>query len=1198
MKTDGVVDQVTTFLRGFSTLEWVLLVIGLLVLLVAGALVWRHRRRAAAHEAAAPIAAAPVKPVVQLGKQLQADARRFRRALPAPARRSFDSFHPVVVLGTESSGKAAIIERFAGVAQRRVELGPHAELAGSQLRCLLGGEVVVFDPSEDVVRAPRELVGGGLARALAPMLRRRAPIVVVCISPEALDKQSEPQLAELGSALRAKLDVLSAMRDEPCTVRVVVSDVPGFARFDALFRLIQLPGIPSVLSIARVDDEAVCDTLLEYANEIGTALTLLSPQATLELVGFLEALPQLSSALSVLLGELFANAGELTPRPDGLYLLPAEGGPNPLVIPEGMLRPGPSPLLKHRVVALSLAVAGAGILLAGYRADAAKWDRAAAAATSYELKAERELDLRLAIRAYTGNEPGGLTDRLRPGFFVQGPAVVACSFVEQVRQDFLLGALNDALAPPPGQRYPERALYAAATLYASSDGDVGHLISDRSDQFATAMGLEPSLLADYLRMARPYRDLRGLERLRDAAQAVTPDGVSDQLARFLALLAPDRTWTASELEETQKLAGELRPELDKLAPFGSAQRILSTPPFDHLAPTFKAHAARFDLLAQLWDNRASLDKFLERVLESVPSGPEVALHSFTELTAALARKLAATSPSVQATLVIANHAYEIDAAAFARAVHGGEVERVVAGFVDQVAGEGARALLSDAAQWKEVPLSIQWPAGTSGAQSHVRAFTREAFEGDVKRAVFATHQLLDRLGDHPRLQQQIAQLLGQSLEAYALGYEQELERIMSSFRFDVSSEVAAQRVLRVLSGPRSPLRALVAAVAHDADLGLIGDKSGFFEPMTSVEDHYGGLAALLAAGKNGDPFIGYQDVLRTLAGGLGATPPAAKPAPAGAGAPGAASTAITGRLSPAGTLAFAQVTGATDTPLAALDAWLADKALTDEVIDVFRAPVRSVYAIGARDVEGALGAWARDVDASVDADLFSRFPFERRSGDDLDPQTLNAWLQPKRGRLASELIPAVAGLVAQGRSWDGRARHRQAHPCNSDDVCVRVPPTLLALLDRLAAASELLWDDAGKPRPLEVAVTPRPFTLAADGPLPELVRLSVGEATVFYFNQRPRRTTLALDWTRDQTATLSVQLKQSGSLSLTPPAVMANGTPWSFFRLLQQAERRGSTYTWRVPIAPNQAMSVSFDVSDPLAPNATVSKALVSRGPQ
>jgi len=32
MKTDGVTDQVMSILRGFSTLEWVLLAIGLLVL--------------------------------------------------------------------------------------------------------------------------------------------------------------------------------------------------------------------------------------------------------------------------------------------------------------------------------------------------------------------------------------------------------------------------------------------------------------------------------------------------------------------------------------------------------------------------------------------------------------------------------------------------------------------------------------------------------------------------------------------------------------------------------------------------------------------------------------------------------------------------------------------------------------------------------------------------------------------------------------------------------------------------------------------------------------------------------------------------------------------------------------------------------------------------------------------------------------
>jgi hypothetical protein len=241
-----------------------------------------------------------------LGERLVADARAFRRGLPALARRSYDSFQPVVVLGTESSGKAAIVERFSGVAQRRIELGPGAEHAGGQLRCALGGDVVVFAPSEESVRAPEG--SAGLARALAPTLRTRPPLVVVCIAPELLDTHTAPQLATLGGMLRAQLDLLAAVRDEPCTVRVVMSDVPG-------------PGTEAILSIDHVDAPALHASLRRYADEIAEPLDRL---------GFLEVLPDLASALAVLLGEVFAPAGHFTPRPDGLYLVPVEGGPNPL----------------------------------------------------------------------------------------------------------------------------------------------------------------------------------------------------------------------------------------------------------------------------------------------------------------------------------------------------------------------------------------------------------------------------------------------------------------------------------------------------------------------------------------------------------------------------------------------------------------------------------------------------------------------------------------------------------------------------------------------------------------------------------------------------------------------------------------------------------------------------------------------------
>jgi type VI secretion system protein ImpL len=464
----------------------------------------------------------------------------------------------------------------------------------------------------------------------------------------------------------------------------------------------------------------------------------------------------------------------------------------------------------------------------------------------------------------------------------------------------------------------------------------------------------------------------------------------------------------------------------------------------------------------------------------------------------------------------------------------------------------------------------------TGAETHARIYTREVFQTEVTPAALGLRGLLDRMTDSPALRDQLAQQLGQALEAYATGYEQELARVIASFHVELSTEVAAQRILRVLAGAGSPMRALIAVVAHDADLGLAADNASVFDAMVAIQEHYGALAQLLVAGKAGDPFAAYQDVLRALAGRLAAVP-ADKPGAAAAPSP---SAAIAARLSPAGALAFGAAQGAPDAPAAALDAWLADKPLTDELADVFRGPVRAVYALGARNVEAALAAWDRDIDAAAEAEVFSRFPFDRSSGDDLDPETLTAWLGPKRGRFAAELLPAVAGFVVQTRGWDGRAHHGAAHPC-SDELCVHVPSALLARFDRLAAAADALWDDAGKPRALELSVTPRPFTLTGGGPVPELVRLTVGDQTAFYFNQRPKRTQLALDWTHDQTASLSVQLKQDGSVLLTPPAVVSSGTPWSLFHLLQQAERRGQTYTWQIKLSTSQVLTVGYDVVDP-----------------
>jgi len=83
--------------------------------------------------------------------------------------------------------------------------------------------------------------------------------------------------------------------------------------------------------------------------------------------------------------------------------------------------------------------------------------------------------------------------------------------------------------------------------------------------------------------------------------------------------------------------------------------------------------------------------------------------------------------------------------------------------------------------------------------------------------------------------------------AHALGclaYDQEryddavteLERVYRSFRVEISSEVAARRVLHTLAGAASPLRELARTVAYHASLGVGVAGPPFLDPMVPIQD--------------------------------------------------------------------------------------------------------------------------------------------------------------------------------------------------------------------------------------------------------------------------------------------------------------------------------------------------------------------------
>jgi hypothetical protein len=1181
MKAPADLKVLTQLPRPGTSVALILLVVVLLA--ATAALVWYLRKRSKAAKAAAASEPSELVPVdTTAGDEVVGAWRLFRQGLPGRARRSLQEFQPIVVLGTESSGKAELVERFSGVAQRRAEIGAPAQATDAGLRLHLGTDCLVAELSEEVCRARMDTVDAGLRKAFGDMLRLRTPIVAVTVSPETLEKRSELELRELGSALRAKVELLAELRGEPLEVRVVVPELPGASGLRALFLLAQMPGVSNVLPLGHGEEPAIRAQLLALTDLLSEALVSHPPEDTLAVVELLESIPRLSQALAALASELLSEGDAVSGvRSGGLYLVPLATGPNPLRIPEALLRPQPHPLLKHRLIALSAGVALAAWLGGGYAHHAGVWSSASAAAAGYEVERHDEEHMRKLIRDYAKSEgTGTVMGMLLPRYFTRGPRVASCAFVEHIRQHTLRDELVDEicrssnnisaeLAPKcthvTGQEKtaaaPEELLYLLALLYASSDNDLQTIVRQGREQWA-AVTLTVPIIDDYLDLAGPNQNVELLEMLWSYA---FEGAHHEELAHTMAFLEP-LTKAASGLPHPASLVEkglEVREILRDRGRFGHAAAVLDSRAFESkplgsYAALFKRHRERLELLAELAERRSDLEKVVDAVAGGVDAKAGDGLGDVPALVRRLETVLGEKHDVSTIAFELGGTSVKVQLGAVAKALRDARLRAIVEAFSEQ-APDDELALLGfrEADRRAEVSLHARWPEGVTSVPTLLRPYTREGFEKSVKPNLVALDKLLEQMTDLPRIHEQVFRIVGAAMGRYAADYEGAIDGVYGGFKLGAVSAVGLKRVLRTLAGGGSPLHDFLGDIAHHTSLGVDKLDVELLDALLSMEVKYGPVAKIADPEKPGGPLVAYQDILRDAV--LRLDP--------GANAGVAETSSFAARLAPLGRLAFAAMADAKSSPVEAARTWAQAQQLDDELARPFLAPLERLAAHAGEDLGKSLTLFHRELLRNLEIELYSRFPFAAQAQDEVNPEELEQWLNPTRGRVTRDVVGALTPLVRRAVGFEGTHAFTTSASCGGDASCVAAMAPLLGTINDLARVSALLWSDDGKMQPVRVRIIPHPLRVAANAAAkPVAVRLVVGDGRVDYFNQRPAETVLELDWTKRQTAALSVDMASKDPVkSFEPPAVVVSGTPWSFLRLLQKGQRSGSTRTWHVP---------------------------------
>lgn len=1171
-----------------SRVSALLIVLVPLVLLI-GAWLWKRRGKlfskvgtGLGRRTDSGLAAPP--PTVS-GNQLRHTWKRFLRTLPRTYQRSLLGFDQFVVLGDAASGKSQVVDLYTDWRRQAKQfLGSH--VFDSHMDIYLGSRTVVTELAPSVLFELGPKCRTALRRLWAPMYRMRSPTVLVVLDMQRA-KSPDYDLVDLAERIRGKINLLSHIRNQPLEVRVVLTHLDANEGWDQFAELCRAEKIPLYIPLAHATNQPGTETQLEawvvrLRDHLSRSLVKQGARTFRQVIGFLRTTQEIPKPLSKFVDALLApEALSLQPRLGGVYLAAAPAAePNPLEWDAVTVR-GPDPRVQHRSWAFGVGVAALAYLSLAFFTQRGLCLEAHRALANWR-------DERAAIARFTCDHCELLASR--PDFYPEARVAVRQKLSENIRSELLIPNLRKVArdgfvkngAMPLRVR---RTLFYLALIHSDRRDKLGIL----GDKHLTAWTEMTELDADII---EAYLDVT--EQAYDTAIAIHYDTKQDEhdQPQFWASLLTDvsrrltaETASEHEMAELQKRAAEgadvlwrfehddvvseILDSLDRATDFGSQPRAASALSAAYL-PLFRDFASArkaANLNAELGWIRGVLQTI--RLVDITPRSVELVSELADRLQSLYSTP--ARGPAEKSrTLDINGVTYSFDLQRWAELVRNAQANALVSRFLQGRDTETSIFVKAGSElQWS----TVRWNATNDGSSIFMgraeipRLYTRAAYDALVHDPVIRLERALEHANIPKPELEQLHQYIRYRVRSYAIEYKRHLRSFYDSFALSTPSPEALRVAVAQMAADESPFNAFIRAVHNQVDI----DAPGALEPMQQELSEYAGLRKLFD--RTGVAELGkYRPILAQLLQDLG---PAT-----GTGANGEtnsaddAASAATGdtltlesALSPTGRVALSSLRGDRGSYASLISDWHASLGLPPVQLAPFLAPIFELDRLGVRDVERVVRRAWNDQVAPLVQQLSRKFPFDPSlAAEDATAHEIDELLNPTTGRVAS-FVRRYLTPLADPRQNQG------FHLRQALEQRLSLPQGMVSTVNAASALSAQLYDAKGRASLLALEIATVPFEHGIDPRFGlTLVYLSVGEASVNNFNQKPGLTTIRFDWTRQQISQVGIQLVNLDTQErLFPEPIATPNSSWSALRLLAAAKvthikkpEHAELYTWQV----------------------------------
>lgn len=1089
--------------------------------------------------------------------------KMFMGQIPRESRGIINSYQHFIVLGSAKSGKTELIR---GLIEQSQDLYPFdtSYTSNPDIQFYLGPNQVIQEISFAALEDKSIYGRRKTIKLWKKLYVRRDPIIIIAY--DCLSTQNLRDLNRLAQLIAGKASLLSEIIKKPLKIRIALTNldkIPGYLEFA---RFLKQENLTFEINLSTDFESNALEANLKsfFDDYVTLMLTSSSNRDFTQMLSFSKEMPTHFLAIEEFLRAIvtrvsFVNSIKL----DTLSFTTNQESSTSFNAFQWVRLPSMEiffryPLLKHQIASMAFFVLLVTPLFYFFFTESKELNLSKNGLNQLKLHNINKFEDE-TIPAYVKTfeeRDYGILSYLSPNFFGNQIKASSNRLAERMRTRYVEQEYRKAVLENEGDL---KCLYFNAVFVATANNDVGKFILEHSEKIAKTLNLNENILKAYI---------HSCHKVNESQNAMFDFPKANPFIPFTSFTPWVSFFNKIEDLSDQQIHGEenfediiQQSKILKIA----VDRLSKDPLIHHVACMLREGGEvdstnqNIQVIGWIGENAPNLLNFFQFIQESATVPVEIENMNIAQFFAKV-RQMSAIQDMQNQTYnfsTLGERPRFFHSKLWIDLVVAHNVEKAIQKYITLNHNSGGEIFFRNTYEAQEPvqPIFYGYFPHFAAKVSIPGRYTQLEYENKVRSTAEKLSHRIDTLSVNPEDKKRFNTFLENEVIDYVKKYENHYDNYFEQCSIGNVSLKNLKGILREIAQDSSGFHDFLKFIRHQT--------SAFSGPVINFKNindlnHFDFLNTILTVDKDKAPYAKYQKLMGELARELDSdlADNENEPYP------------LQPYLSNIAKVSSEILQNNVNSYSKKVHECLAEIGVPENYRAVFLKPIQQLYKLGVPDLKKCVEeSWTTKFEPTID-DLLAKFPFNSEGLETMSLEELESKLNPtsKFYKTMKEVMSTCCknteGVWSQIESED-----------------LKLDKEILVKLNQIQGITDLLWDKEGNRQPINLSIQARPFSNGPqDNPIIVLSYFILGDQTIRNLNQTPSWQALKIEWWKNITSSVGVELMSKYSNSKSYKCHQKLNFDWSFFELMKEPhlEEEGNIFTWNIKGDGSENYKISF----------------------